>query len=241
MPGRRDTGSWAPTRTMRARPRGTSRFRRRTLPPGVDRISQPDRRPYRRHHALQHRLSLRAGIDGAEWCDLAHLGAIDMVKAGTTTINDIYCAADGLAAAVVKTGLRAQLCEEIFDVAKDKLLEGDYARYPAQGAARLARSLAFTARWHGAADHDAFRAAGATMPHHLPPLRRLPRPTRHPRARYYHRFCRRLDAERPVRGQRNAQRAAAEARQRRGIDHGRGALVRHHGQAPRPQETGPAD
>jgi 5-methylthioadenosine/S-adenosylhomocysteine deaminase len=75
-----------------------------------------------------------------------------MVKAGITTINDIYYAPDALAAAVSALGLRAQLCEEIFDVAKEKLVDGDYTRYPERGAAMLARSVAFTARWHGKAD-----------------------------------------------------------------------------------------
>ena len=46
-----------------------------------------------------------------------------MVKAEITTINDIYFEPDGLAAAVEATGLRAQLCDEIFDVKKENLGE----------------------------------------------------------------------------------------------------------------------
>ena len=87
-----------------------------------------------------------------EWHDLAGVGAIDMVKAGVTTINDIYYEPDGLAAACAALGLRAQLCDEIFDVAKENLVDGDYTRYPERGAAKLKRSLDFSARWHGKAD-----------------------------------------------------------------------------------------
>jgi len=91
-------------------------------------------------------------LTAEEWHDLAHVGAVDMVKAGITTINDIYYEPDGLAAAVSALGLRAQLCDEIFDVAKENLADGDYTRYPERGAARLRKSLDFTRRWQGAAD-----------------------------------------------------------------------------------------
>jgi len=87
-----------------------------------------------------------------EWHDLAGVGAIDMVKGGVTTINDIYYEPDGLAAAAAALGLRAQLCDEIFDVAKENLADGDYTRYPERGAAKLRKSLDFSARWHGEAD-----------------------------------------------------------------------------------------
>lgn len=91
-------------------------------------------------------------ITPPEWHDLARVGALDMVKAGITTINDIYFEPDGLAEACSAIGLRAQLCDEIFDVKKENLASGDYTRYPAVGEARLARSVEFTRRWHGAAD-----------------------------------------------------------------------------------------
>jgi len=91
-------------------------------------------------------------LTAQEWHDLAHVGAIDMVKAGITTINDIYYEPDGLASATAALGLRAQLCDEIFDVAKENLVGGDYTRYPERGAVKLRRSLDFSARWHGKAD-----------------------------------------------------------------------------------------
>ncbi|MEZ5843644.1 MAG: amidohydrolase family protein [Hyphomicrobiaceae bacterium] len=91
-------------------------------------------------------------ITAPEWHDLAHVGAIDMIKAGITTINDIYFAPDGLAAAVETTGLRAQLCDEIFDVKKENLAGGDYTRYPDIGVTRLKRSVEFHSRWHGKAN-----------------------------------------------------------------------------------------
>lgn len=91
-------------------------------------------------------------ITTEEWRDLAHVGAVDMIKAGVTTINDIYFEPDGLAAAVEATGLRAQLCDEIFDVKKENLADGDYTRYPGIGAFRLRSSVDFSSRWHGKAN-----------------------------------------------------------------------------------------
>jgi 5-methylthioadenosine/S-adenosylhomocysteine deaminase len=90
-------------------------------------------------------------ITAQEWHDLAHVGAVDMVKAGITTINDIYFAPEGLATAVEAIGLRAQLCDEIFDVDKANLAGGDYTRYRDRGSARLRQSVDFSARWHGRA------------------------------------------------------------------------------------------
>jgi len=91
-------------------------------------------------------------ITAAEWHDLAHVGAVDMVKAGITTINDIYFEPDGLAKAVETTGLRAQLCDEIFDIKKENLASGDYTRYPDIGESRLRRSVDFSSRWDGQAN-----------------------------------------------------------------------------------------
>jgi hypothetical protein len=59
-------------------------------------------------------------------------------------INDIYYEPDGLAAAIEAIALRAQLCDEIFDVAKENLIDGDYTRYPDRGSQRLRRSLEFS-------------------------------------------------------------------------------------------------
>ena len=71
-----------------------------------------------------------------EWHDLAGVGAIDMVKAGVTTINDIYYEPDGLAAACAALGLRAQLCDEIFDV---RQREPDRRRLHALSRARRSK------------------------------------------------------------------------------------------------------
>ena len=84
-----------------------------------------------------------------EWADLAAVGVCDMVKAGVTTINDIYFAPDGLAEAASAAGLRAQLCDELVDVDKGRLAAGDYTRFPREGEARLRRAVEFTRRWHG--------------------------------------------------------------------------------------------
>lgn len=87
-----------------------------------------------------------------DWRALAPIGALDMAKAGLTTLNDIYFEPDGLAAAAEALGLRAQLASEIFDVDKTKLADGDYRRDAKKGEARLRAALDFSARWHGKAE-----------------------------------------------------------------------------------------
>jgi len=82
---------------------------------------------------------------------LSVLGCIEVVKAGCTTINDIFYFADRLAQAVDEVGLRAVLAEKVFDCDLPKIGHGDYTRYPERGAARLAANVALAERWHGAA------------------------------------------------------------------------------------------
>lgn len=89
-------------------------------------------------------------ITPEEWRALAFLGVIDMVKAGITTINDIWYEPEALAEAALAAGLRAQIAYKIFDVRLEELYRDDYTRYPAVGEARLRRGGAFVERWHGA-------------------------------------------------------------------------------------------
>ncbi|MFW6077278.1 MAG: amidohydrolase family protein [Hyphomicrobiales bacterium] len=91
-------------------------------------------------------------IGPEEWRDLAHLGVIDMIKAGVTTINDIWYEPEALAEAALAGGLRAQIANKIFDVRLENLHAGDYTRHHEEGQARLRRGVAVVEKWHGAGD-----------------------------------------------------------------------------------------
>lgn len=89
-------------------------------------------------------------ISPEEWRDLAFLGVLDMIKAGITTINDIWYEPEALAEAALAAGLRAQIANKVFDVRLEELHRDDYARYPKEGGARLRRAVEFVEQWHGA-------------------------------------------------------------------------------------------
>lgn len=91
-------------------------------------------------------------ITPAQWRDLAFLGVIDMIKAGITTVNDIWYEPEALAEACVQAGLRAQIAHKVFDVHLEELYRQDYTRYPEMGEARLKRGVEFIETWHGAKD-----------------------------------------------------------------------------------------
>jgi 5-methylthioadenosine/S-adenosylhomocysteine deaminase len=91
-------------------------------------------------------------IGAEEWRDLAWLGCLDMVKAGITTLNDIWYAPEALAEAAEVTGLRADIANKVFDVRLEELHHGDYTRHREIGAARLRAGIDFAERWHGGAD-----------------------------------------------------------------------------------------
>ena len=95
---------------------------------------------------------LEKDISEEEWALCAALGTADMVRAGFTTINDIWYAAHRLADLVEQVGLRAQLAYKVFDVKLENLRDGDYTHYPAIGEKRLADGIAFAQHWNGKAD-----------------------------------------------------------------------------------------
>jgi len=90
-------------------------------------------------------------IADEEWALLAEVGCADMLRAGITTINDIWYAPWHLAAAVERCGLRAQIAHKVFDVRLEELHRGDWTHLAARGEARLRDGVDFVARWHGAA------------------------------------------------------------------------------------------
>lgn len=87
-----------------------------------------------------------------DWRDLARLGAIDMIKAGFTTINDIWYEPEALAETCVEAGLRAQIAYKVFDVKLEELYQGDYTRHHDIGEERLKRGVELVETWHGRAD-----------------------------------------------------------------------------------------
>lgn len=94
---------------------------------------------------------LEKDVSEAEWQLLGEVGCADMLRAGVTTINDIWYSPQHLAETVERSGLRAQIANKVFDVHLEELHRGDYTRYPAQGEKRLRDGVAFAEQWHGAA------------------------------------------------------------------------------------------
>jgi len=90
-------------------------------------------------------------ITPEEWQALAWLGCLDMLRAGVTTINDLWYSPEALAKAVETSGLRAMIAQKVFDVHLEALHDGDYTRYPETGERRLREGVAFVEKWHGAA------------------------------------------------------------------------------------------
>jgi 5-methylthioadenosine/S-adenosylhomocysteine deaminase len=89
-------------------------------------------------------------ITPGQWGDLAALGVVDMIKAGITTINDVWHEPEALVAACLKAGLRAQVAQKIVDVRLEELCRQDYTRYPTLGEQRLRRAVGLVEAWHGA-------------------------------------------------------------------------------------------
>lgn len=81
---------------------------------------------------------------------LGLLGCIEVLKAGCTTVNDIYYFADSLATATDECGLRAVLAEKIFDADLPSIGRGDYTRDRARGERKLQANVDLAQRWHGA-------------------------------------------------------------------------------------------
>ena len=88
-------------------------------------------------------------ITPQQWRDLAVVGTLDMIKAGITTINDIWYEPEALAEACLQSGLRAQIAYKVFDVKLENLHANDYTRYPEIGEQRLRRGVDLVETWHG--------------------------------------------------------------------------------------------
>ena len=86
-----------------------------------------------------------------EWALLGEVGCAEMLRAGITTLNDIWYSPWHLANTVERCGLRAQIANKVFDVRLEALHRGDYSRHSDIGERRLRDGVAFVERWNGAA------------------------------------------------------------------------------------------
>jgi len=82
---------------------------------------------------------------------LGRLGALEVLLAGCTTINDIYYFPEALAETAEAAGLRAVLANKVFDADLPAIGEGAYRRDARAGRQRLDQNAALIERWHGAA------------------------------------------------------------------------------------------
>jgi 5-methylthioadenosine/S-adenosylhomocysteine deaminase len=92
---------------------------------------------------------MEKSISREEWRDQAWAGAVEMIRAGFTTINDLWYAPDLLAEACAASGLRAVIANKVFDVALERLSLDDYTHHPQIGEQRLREGVDFAERWHG--------------------------------------------------------------------------------------------
>ncbi len=83
---------------------------------------------------------------------LGMLGCIEVLRAGCTTVNDIYYYADRLADAIDEIGVRAVLAEKVFDAELPRVGQGDYRRSAERRRRKLKANLELIERRHGSAD-----------------------------------------------------------------------------------------
>ena len=91
-----------------------------------------------------------ATITPEQWRDFARVGVLDMVKAGFTTINDIWYEPEALAEICLEAGLRAQIAYKVFDVCLEDLYLNLYNHSTKIGDMRLNRGVDFVKNWNGA-------------------------------------------------------------------------------------------
>jgi len=147
---RKDTGFWAPRRKI-------SGSGKAVLPGFVNCHSHAGSIIFRSQSddgaggAALYQVAFRGekNITAQQWRDLAVVGTLDMIKAGITTINDIWYEPEALAEACVQSGLRAQIAYKVFDVKLENLHADDYTRHPAIGEQRLRRGVDMVETWHG--------------------------------------------------------------------------------------------
>jgi 5-methylthioadenosine/S-adenosylhomocysteine deaminase len=83
---------------------------------------------------------------------ISRLGILECMKAGSTTINDLYHFPDATAQAAAEMGVRAVVASKVFDVNLARLRDGDYTRFPEEGRRRLRENVRLVEEWQGKAE-----------------------------------------------------------------------------------------
>lgn len=77
---------------------------------------------------------------------------IEALNSGITTIQESYNHMDAFARAVEKTGIRANIGEQISEADYSKMERGEYVYLPEQAEDMYRRALRLVKKWHGKAD-----------------------------------------------------------------------------------------
>lgn len=102
---------------------------------------------------LRFPIGIRAFLSSEEVEALALLGAVESIRSGATTVVEISSGVATYAPALVRTGLRWVLAENISDVVDEQAwYSGVYAYSPAKREAALQASTDLLEKWHGKAD-----------------------------------------------------------------------------------------
>jgi len=83
---------------------------------------------------------------------LSLLGSLEVIRFGSTCINDIYHHALATAKAVEEVGLRAVLANKVFDIKLSEIGQGIYRHVPEEGEKRMAANVHLIEDWHGRAN-----------------------------------------------------------------------------------------
>jgi 5-methylthioadenosine/S-adenosylhomocysteine deaminase len=101
-------------------------------------------------------------LEPAHTLAFARVGCLEALDSGTTTVQVSMNHMEAMAQAVVETGLRANLAEEICEADYAAAAYGRYVEASGQGERLLDRALAFADRWQGVAP-DRVRPALAPL------------------------------------------------------------------------------
>ncbi len=100
-------------------------------------------------HALAFPMELELTRDDYYWLSL--LGAIETVRAGSTTISDMYHHSETAAQAAHEVGLRAVIAHKVYDCDLRAVGRGDYSRSSRIRRERVGASVRLFENWHGRA------------------------------------------------------------------------------------------
>ena len=83
---------------------------------------------------------------------LSLLGSLEVIRFGSTCIDDIYHHMAATARAVEEVGLRGVLAHKVFDIKLSEIRTGVYRHVPEEGEERMAANIQLIEDWHGKAN-----------------------------------------------------------------------------------------